>query len=108
MSTGGESSVSLFIYFRARSRDDGSVLLCMARHARALETCGIEMRFWRRADGDSLDHTTWMESCTASSLALESVQSAVAESARSCGLEALAQGPRHIEVFKPVVLPSCA
>lgn len=94
--------LELFIYFRAHTRDDTAVLERMRLHVERLAAVGISLRFWRRIDeSPSIGHTTWMEGCMAPRQSITDVQARIANSARLTGLESLAQGPRHVEIFEP-------
>jgi hypothetical protein len=105
MSSGNNEArdpLELFIYFRAPAREDSAVLERLRRHRERLAALGISLRFWRRIDASTPgDHTTWMEGCVAPRQSIADVQARIAASARLTGLESLAQGPRHVEIFEP-------
>lgn len=96
------SRLSVFIYFKADRDDDERVLASMRAHRMALQTEGIDLRFWRRADQTVVSQTTWMETCSSVDCSLALLQEKLAYSAAAAGLVALARGARHIEVFERV------
>ena len=102
MSETDRARVDLFIYFRARSGDDPVVQVTLDAHRQRLASHGIALRLWRRVDEAQPGHTTWMEGCETTNENAQAVSALLAESAQACGLEALAVGPRHLEVFRPV------
>ena len=96
------SRVSVFIYFKANRDDDDRVLASMRAHRMALQTEGVDLRFWRRADHGPTGQTTWMETCSPVDCTLALLREKLDRSALATGLAALAQGVRHIEVFERV------
>ena len=96
------AALSVFVYFRASTSDASRVLEAMDRHRAAIAARGFELCLSRRLE-DAPDSTTWMESYPQVQRASLSVlTAAVSASARDTGLESMAIGGRHLEIFEPV------